>query len=105
MCRDAIRRGGGTVVCEEPVRFDALAAPVPALVPYVGDSERQLPGLDVLSRLSVRWVYLVGFSEKTISWTLLQTDDTALPDSMLAEAECVRAFTLIKRHPRTDRDV
>jgi hypothetical protein len=24
---------------------------------------------------------------------------------MLAEAECVRTFTLIKRYPRTDRDV
>jgi hypothetical protein len=105
MCRDAIRRGGATVVCAEPVRFDALAALVPALGPYVGDIERQLPRLDMLSRLSVRWVYVVGFSEKTISWTLFQTDDAALLDAVLAEAECVRTFTLIKRHPRIDRDV
>ena len=102
MCRDAIGRGAEAVVCDEPVRFDALAVLVPSLPPCVEDIKRELPRLDVLSRLSLRWVYLVGFSDRSTAWTLLQSADATLIDAVLAETEGVRAFKLIKRHPGTE---
>jgi hypothetical protein len=102
MCRDAIRRGAEAIVCEEPIRFDALAAQVPSLASSFEDIKRVLPRLDVLSRLCLRWVYLVGFSDPSTAWTLLQTDDATLTDAVLAEAEGVGAFKVIQRHPSTD---
>jgi hypothetical protein len=107
MCRDALRRGNETIICEEPVRFEALDAFVTSLwsVRDLDVIERELPRLNVPARLSVHWVYLVGFSDCASCWTLLQAEDSSLIDAVLVEAGSVPTFKVRKRHPATDRDV
>ena len=65
MCRDAIGRGAEAVVCDEPVRFDALAVLVPSLPPCVEDIKRELPRLgSVLSLPSL----LHGFRSTSVGF-------------------------------------
>jgi hypothetical protein len=107
MCQDAIRRGSETIICEEPVRFPALDALVTSLwsVRDLDAFERELVHLDAPSRLSLRWVYLVGFSDCASAWTVLQADDPSLVDAVLAEANSDPTFKVKKRHPAPDRGV
>ena len=81
--------------------------PVPALwdVRDLEVIEKQLSHLDVLARLSLPWVYLVGFANPyNVPWTLAQADDPLMIDSILTRAQRSPEHKVLMRHPWTGRD-